>query len=82
MCLCLGGGPRKQDNVSVSVRTLCHHPQMPIERVLISNYSTTQCVMVPQPSEEGNTYICGCTSEQECNDMLIFDKGSNGNLPS
>ncbi|XP_023693577.1 TGF-beta receptor type-2 [Paramormyrops kingsleyae] len=74
----------KQDNVSVSVRTLCHHPQMPIERVLISNYSTTQCVMVAQPSEEGSTYICGCTSEQECNDMLIFDKGSNGllKLPS
>nr|XP_015213826.1 PREDICTED: TGF-beta receptor type-2-like isoform X1 [Lepisosteus oculatus] len=70
----------KQDNESVSVRTLCHHPQETLENIMVSNYSTTQCVMVQQSSDEGTVYICGCVEDHECNDMLVFDKHSNGYL--
>ncbi|XP_018581925.1 TGF-beta receptor type-2 isoform X1 [Scleropages formosus] len=70
----------KQNNGSVSVRTLCHHPQDAVDNIMISNYSSTECVMVPQPTEEGALFICGCVNAHECNDKLIFEKGSNGLL--
>ncbi|KAG7467537.1 hypothetical protein MATL_G00154800 [Megalops atlanticus] len=68
----------KQDNDSVSVRTLCHHPKQPLENIVLSNYSSPECVMARQPSEDGLLFVCACAAEQECNDKLIFDKGSNG----
>ncbi|KAJ8415215.1 hypothetical protein AAFF_G00009130 [Aldrovandia affinis] len=68
----------KQDNDSVSVRTLCHHPKQPLENIVLSNYSSTECVMARQPSEDGLLFVCGCVEEPECNDKLIFDKGPNG----
>ncbi|KAJ8350617.1 hypothetical protein SKAU_G00257470 [Synaphobranchus kaupii] len=68
----------KEDNDSVSVRTLCHNPKQPLENVLLSNYSSPECVMARQPSEEGLLFVCGCVEEPECNDKLIFDKGPNG----
>ncbi|KAL4618093.1 TGF-beta receptor type-2-like isoform X1 [Arapaima gigas] len=70
----------KQDNVGISVQTLCHHPQDPIENITISNYSSSECVMVPQPTQKGRLFICACVDEHECNDKLIFEKGSNGFL--
>ncbi|XP_030643476.1 TGF-beta receptor type-2 [Chanos chanos] len=68
----------RKDNESVSVRTLCHHPQHAIENIMLSNYSSTECVMTPQPSEDGLLFVCGCIGLHECNDKLIFDKGANG----
>ncbi|XP_035250394.1 TGF-beta receptor type-2 [Anguilla anguilla] len=68
----------KQDNDSVSVRTLCHNPKQPLENVVLSNYSSPECVMARQPAEEGLLFVCGCVEEPECNDKLIFDKGPNG----
>ncbi|KAL0963723.1 hypothetical protein UPYG_G00310020 [Umbra pygmaea] len=68
----------RKDNESMSVKTLCHNPQQPLENIVLSNYSSTECVMVPQPSEEGLLFVCGCQGEHDCNDKLIFDKGANG----
>ncbi|CAB1347119.1 unnamed protein product [Coregonus sp. 'balchen'] len=68
----------RKDNQSMSVKTLCHQPQQPLENIMLSNYSSSECVMAPQPSEDGVLFICGCLGEHECNDKLIFDKGSNG----
>ncbi|KAK1165813.1 TGF-beta receptor type-2 [Acipenser oxyrinchus oxyrinchus] len=68
----------KQDNKSISVRTMCHDPQLPVENAMVPNYTTRECLMVQQPSEEGALYICGCMGEQECNDKLIFEKDDNG----
>lgn len=68
----------KKDNVSVSVRTLCYNPQDMLENIMLANYSSKQCLMTPQHSEDGLLFICGCIGEQECNDRLIFDKGVNG----
>ena len=62
----------------MSVKTLCHQPQQPLENIMLSNYSSNECVMAPQPSEDGVLFVCGCLGEHECNDKLIFDKGSNG----
>lgn len=45
---------------------------------MLANYSTTECLMTPQPSDDGLMYICACIEDQECNDQLIFDKGPNG----
>ncbi|XP_024263294.1 TGF-beta receptor type-2 [Oncorhynchus tshawytscha] len=67
----------RKDNESMSVKTLCHQPQQPLENIMLSNYSSNECVMAPQPSEDGVLFVCGCLGEHECNDKLIFDKGSN-----
>lgn len=76
VCMCVY---RKQDNDSVSVRTLCHHPKQPLENIVLANYSSRECVMSRQPSEEGLLFVCGCGEEPECNDKLIFEKSPNGN---
>ncbi|MBN3307401.1 TGFR2 protein, partial [Amia calva] len=68
----------RQDNGNVSVRTLCHHPQHALEDIVLSNYSSSECRMVQQSSDEGTVYICACVNEHECNDKLIFEKGFNG----
>ncbi|XP_026127271.1 TGF-beta receptor type-2-like [Carassius auratus] len=68
----------KKDNVSVSVRTLCYNPQDMLENIMLTNYSSKECLMTPQPSEDGLLFICGCIGDHECNDRLIFDKGANG----
>ncbi|KAK2904810.1 hypothetical protein Q8A67_006609 [Cirrhinus molitorella] len=68
----------KKDNVSVSVRTLCYNPQDMLENIMLANYSSKECLMTPQPSEDGLLFICGCIGDHECNDRLIFDKGANG----
>ncbi|XP_062312729.1 TGF-beta receptor type-2 [Osmerus eperlanus] len=71
----------RKTNASLSVQTLCHHPQQPLESMdvtLLANSSSRQCVMMPQPSDDGVLFFCGCVGDHECNDKLIFDKGSNG----
>ncbi|XP_016142179.1 TGF-beta receptor type-2-like isoform X1 [Sinocyclocheilus grahami] len=68
----------KKDNVSVSVRTLCYNPQDMLENIMLANYSSKECLMTPQHSEDGLLFICGCIGDHECNDRLIFDKGVNG----
>lgn len=71
----------RKTNESLSVQTLCHHPQQPLENMdvaLLANSSSRDCVMVQQPSEDGVLFLCGCVGEHDCNDKLIFDKGSNG----
>uniref|UniRef100_A0A671KMJ2 TGF-beta receptor type-2 n=1 Tax=Sinocyclocheilus anshuiensis TaxID=1608454 RepID=A0A671KMJ2_9TELE len=68
---------RKKDNVSVSVRTLCYNPQDMLENIMLANYSSKECLMAPQHSEDGLLFICGCIGDHECNDRLIFDKGVN-----
>ncbi|KAJ7424989.1 TGF-beta receptor type-2 [Pitangus sulphuratus] len=68
----------RQDNESIRISTLCHNPHRPIENLMVPNYNTSRCVMAPQPSEDGITYICGCVDEQECNDKLIFENHTNG----
>uniref|UniRef100_A0A8C1VSM1 TGF-beta receptor type-2 n=1 Tax=Cyprinus carpio TaxID=7962 RepID=A0A8C1VSM1_CYPCA len=67
----------RKDNVSVSVRTLCYNPQDMLENIMLTNYSSKECLMTPQHSEDGLLFICGCIGEHECNDRLIFDKGVN-----
>ncbi|KAM6946069.1 TGF-beta receptor type-2-like [Aplochiton taeniatus] len=74
----------RQTNDSMSVQTSCHHPSQPLENMEVSVFSnsssSTQCLMAPQPANHhgGLLFVCGCHGEQECNDILIFDKGSNG----
>ncbi|XP_051762969.1 TGF-beta receptor type-2 [Ctenopharyngodon idella] len=68
----------KKDNVSMSVRTLCYNPKDMLENIMLANYSSKECLMTPQPSEDGLLFICGCTGVHECNDKLVFDKGANG----
>uniref|UniRef100_A0A673HB36 Serine/threonine-protein kinase receptor n=1 Tax=Sinocyclocheilus rhinocerous TaxID=307959 RepID=A0A673HB36_9TELE len=67
----------KKDNASVSVRTLCYNPQDMLENIMLANYSSKECLMTPQHSEDGLLFICGCIGDHECNDRLIFDKGVN-----
>ncbi|XP_067300419.1 TGF-beta receptor type-2 [Pseudorasbora parva] len=68
----------KKDNVSMSVRTLCYNPKDMLENIMLANYSSKECLMTPQPSEDGLLFICGCIGDHECNDRLVFDKGANG----
>ncbi|XP_075037354.1 TGF-beta receptor type-2-like [Mixophyes fleayi] len=68
----------KQDNDSVQVITLCHHPQYPLENVLVPSYNSVRCVMEAVPTRTGRLYICGCVDEQECNDKLIFYNDIDG----
>ncbi|XP_016094376.1 TGF-beta receptor type-2-like [Sinocyclocheilus grahami] len=68
----------KKDNVSVSVRTLCYNPQDMLENIMLTNYSSKECLMTPQHSEDGLLFICGCVGDLECNDRLVFEKGANG----
>ncbi|XP_056391954.1 TGF-beta receptor type-2-like isoform X1 [Hyla sarda] len=68
----------KQDNDSVQVMSLCHHPHLPLENILLPSYNTARCVMQAMSADSGLLYICGCVEEQECNDKLIFYNQSNG----
>ncbi|XP_075685123.1 TGF-beta receptor type-2-like [Rhinoderma darwinii] len=68
----------KQDNDSVQVMSLCHHPLLPLENVVLPSYNTARCVMQAMSSDSGLLYMCGCVEEQECNDKLIFYNQSNG----
>ncbi|KAL7865460.1 hypothetical protein SRHO_G00107070 [Serrasalmus rhombeus] len=68
----------KKENESVSVRTLCHNPQHALENMVLSNDSSTECLMTPLPSENGMLFLCSCIREHDCNDRLIFDKGPHG----
>uniref|UniRef100_A0A671T6I8 TGF-beta receptor type-2 n=1 Tax=Sinocyclocheilus anshuiensis TaxID=1608454 RepID=A0A671T6I8_9TELE len=71
----------KKDNVSVSVRTLCYNPQDMLENIMLTNYSSKECLMTPQHSEDGLFFICGCVGDLECNDRLVFEKGSKDVIP-
>ncbi|KAG9271611.1 TGF-beta receptor type-2 [Astyanax mexicanus] len=68
----------KKENESVSVQTMCHNPQHALENIVLSNHSSTECVMTPLPSENGMLFLCSCVREHDCNDRLIFDKGPHG----
>ncbi|XP_071978239.1 TGF-beta receptor type-2-like isoform X1 [Engystomops pustulosus] len=69
----------KQDNESLQVMSLCHHPLLPLEDILLPSYNTARCLMQPMASRSsGLLYMCGCVEEQECNDKLIFYNHSNG----
>ncbi|XP_061579286.1 TGF-beta receptor type-2 [Cololabis saira] len=71
----------RKTNETMTVRTMCHNPSLPLNGVdpnLLQNFTSTKCHMVPQPTEDGAMMVCGCQSEHECNDKLIFDKGANG----
>ncbi|XP_030066427.1 TGF-beta receptor type-2 [Microcaecilia unicolor] len=68
----------KQSNDSVQLSTMCHHPQLPVENIMVLNYNSSRCVMTLQPTEEGLLYICGCVDDQECNDKLFFESHING----
>ena len=78
VCVCVCVCHRRKDNETVSVRTLCHHPQQALDNIVLANYSSTECTMLPQPSEDGLLFVCGCVGDHECNDKLIFDKGAHG----
>ncbi|XP_026231500.1 TGF-beta receptor type-2 isoform X2 [Anabas testudineus] len=65
----------------MTVHTMCHHPSLPLEGVdpgLLLNFTSRECLMVPQPAEDGAMMVCGCQGDHECNDRLIFNKGPNG----
>lgn len=64
--------------MSVSVRTLCYNPQDMLENIMLTNYSSKECSMTPQHSEDGLLFICSCIGDHECNDRLVFEKGANG----
>ncbi|XP_039611309.1 TGF-beta receptor type-2 [Polypterus senegalus] len=68
----------KQTNESISVRTLCHDPYLPLENMKVPNYTRNECRMVQQQTDKGIYYVCGCVEEHECNDVLIFEKNFNG----
>lgn len=68
----------KQDNASVQVMSLCHHPLLPLQNIQLPSYNTARCVMQAMSADSGLLYICGCVEEQECNDKLIFYNQSNG----
>ncbi|KAM4026230.1 TGF-beta receptor type-2-like isoform 2-T2 [Anomaloglossus baeobatrachus] len=68
----------EQYNDSVQVTTLCHHPQLPLQNILLPTYNTARCVMQAMAVESRLLYICGCVEEQECNDKLIFYNHSDG----
>ncbi|KAM9710710.1 TGF-beta receptor type-2 [Menidia menidia] len=73
----------RKTNDTMTVHTACHNPALPLEGVdpdLLLNFTSRECHMVPQPSEEGAMMVCGCQGDHECNDKLIFDKGANGFL--
>lgn len=63
----------------MSVQTLCHNPQNALENIVLSNTSSTECVMASIPSENSMLFLCSCIREHDCNDRLIFEKGANGN---
>ncbi|XP_074514097.1 TGF-beta receptor type-2 [Sebastes fasciatus] len=65
----------------MTVNTTCHNPTLPLDGVdagLLLNFTSRECHMVPQPTDDGAMMVCGCHGEHECNDKLIFDKGANG----
>lgn len=68
----------RKDNETVSVQTLCHHPQQALDGILLANYSSPDCIMAPQPTEDGQLFVCSCIGYHECNDKLVFDKGPHG----
>ncbi|KAM9305742.1 TGF-beta receptor type-2-like [Gastrophryne carolinensis] len=68
----------KQENGSVRVTSLCHHPLLPLENILVPNYNSAHCVMAAMPSVSGRLYVCGCRGEQDCNDQLLFYNTSHG----
>ncbi|XP_012738213.2 TGF-beta receptor type-2 [Fundulus heteroclitus] len=71
---------RKQ-NDSQTVQTMCHNPELPLDGVdplLLLNFTSRECHMVPQPAVDGDMMVCGCQGQAECNDKLIFSKGFDG----
>uniref|UniRef100_A0A665TCF4 Serine/threonine-protein kinase receptor n=1 Tax=Echeneis naucrates TaxID=173247 RepID=A0A665TCF4_ECHNA len=75
---------RRKTNDTMTVHTMCHHPSLPLEGVdpaLLLNFTSRECHMTPQPAEEGTMMVCGCHGEHECNDRLIFNKGSKDVIP-
>ncbi|XP_061547964.1 TGF-beta receptor type-2-like isoform X2 [Phycodurus eques] len=80
-----------ESNASVSVRTRCHNPALPLdgleETKLLLNSTSHECHMTRaaqtlQTAQLGVIlHVCGCSGEHECNDKLIFRRAANG-LPS
>ncbi|XP_038575938.1 TGF-beta receptor type-2 isoform X2 [Micropterus salmoides] len=71
----------RKNNDTMTAHTMCHNPTLPLEGVdpvLLLNFTSRECHMIPQPAEGGAMMVCGCQGEHECNDKLIFDKGANG----
>ncbi|XP_029461148.1 TGF-beta receptor type-2-like [Rhinatrema bivittatum] len=68
----------KETNESIQLSTMCHHPQQPLQNMMVPNYNTSRCVMTLQSTEDGLFYVCGCVDDQECNDKLFFENHING----
>ncbi|XP_041662459.1 TGF-beta receptor type-2 isoform X2 [Cheilinus undulatus] len=71
----------RKTNDTMTVHTMCHNPSLPLEGVdprLLLNFTSRECHMTQQPTDEGAMMVCGCHGDHECNDILIFDKGANG----
>ncbi|XP_061679782.1 uncharacterized protein epsti1 [Syngnathoides biaculeatus] len=80
-----------ESNASVSVRTMCHNPALPLdgaeETELLLGSTSNECQMTgaaktartAQPAV--TLQVCACRGEHECNDKLIFRRDANG-LPS
>ncbi|XP_049584299.1 TGF-beta receptor type-2-like isoform X3 [Syngnathus scovelli] len=73
----------RQTNGSVSVRTACHDPTMPLEGVvgaeLLLNSASHECRMTAAGTTDGGLRVCACQGRHECNDKLIFRRSRRAN---
>ncbi|XP_077435770.1 TGF-beta receptor type-2-like [Vanacampus margaritifer] len=72
----------RETNASVSVRTMCHNPALPLEGVggaeLLLNSTSHECHMTGVTSTDGSLKVCACRGQHECNDKLVFRRRANG----
>ncbi|XP_061142870.1 TGF-beta receptor type-2-like isoform X1 [Syngnathus typhle] len=73
----------RQTNGSVSVRTACHDPTLPLEGVAgaepLLNSASHECRMTAPGVTDGGLKVCACQGRHECNDKLIFRRSRRAN---
>ncbi|XP_013866312.1 TGF-beta receptor type-2 [Austrofundulus limnaeus] len=62
----------RKNETGFSVETLCHDPIIPLYGILLDDYNSTTCVMKERNLTSGMAYVCSCSDEEECNDILLF----------
>ncbi|XP_028673678.1 TGF-beta receptor type-2 isoform X2 [Erpetoichthys calabaricus] len=70
---------RKNDS-NVTMETLCHSPAVPLYGFMLDDYNNTECRMKEKKVLGSLFYLCSCSSEEECNNVIYFTEAEKPTL--
>ncbi|KAI4904044.1 hypothetical protein NFI96_033864, partial [Prochilodus magdalenae] len=61
-----------KNEANQTIETVCHLPSKLMYGIRLEDYNKTTCEMKEYKTDIGPLFICSCTKEEECNEILVF----------